>query len=282
MVTINYAWAKSVRSRTENALRALCTCAYTCTDVLKGNSTGKWISHMLGFGLVSGFVKVFPVSSLSLARKSTWKKRARRSLMTKWDPKSRDRLLFGPDRTWAIARELAGACDRSSNRESRPWTTRNSTRIAMLWPAAVRSPTPSPAQRWDGHATWDPISSSGHVVLVSSWLIFSRTKEIWQTFTMPLTSSNPNMCEINFPVVLPFNQIQLTCVMNLTFFFSNCTAACGLCGSSTCQCYSLRFVACFVTNFNTPKVCNHSSHRSFFSSCFSCRMTQKLHPHKAI
>ena len=31
----------------------------------------------------------------------------------------RDRLLAGPDQTWAIARELASACDRSSNRESR-------------------------------------------------------------------------------------------------------------------------------------------------------------------
>ena len=84
------------------------------------NSMGKMnVTYMLGFGLVSGVVKVFPVSSLSLARKSTRKKRVRRARMTKWDLKSHDRLLVGPDRTWAIARELAGACDRSSDRESR-------------------------------------------------------------------------------------------------------------------------------------------------------------------
>ena len=44
---------------------------------LTGDSTGKSISHfMLGFGLVSGFVKVFSVSSLSLARKLTRKARS--------------------------------------------------------------------------------------------------------------------------------------------------------------------------------------------------------------
>ena len=64
-------------------------------------------TYMLGFGLVSGVVKVFPVSSLSLARRSTRKKRARRARMTKWDLKSRDRVLVGPDWARANAQQLA-------------------------------------------------------------------------------------------------------------------------------------------------------------------------------
>ena len=50
-------------------------------------------TYMLGFGVVSGVVKVFPVSSLSLARKSS-RKKGRRGRMTKWDPKVVTWLLF--------------------------------------------------------------------------------------------------------------------------------------------------------------------------------------------
>ena len=91
---------------------------------------------------MSGIVKAFPVCSLSLARKST-KKRARRARMTKWDLKSRDCLLVGPDRMCDSSE--AGRCMRSINSQL------ESHRDA-LQPAAVRSPTPSPARRGDGHA----------------------------------------------------------------------------------------------------------------------------------
>ena len=118
---------------------------------IRGNSTQKnYFTYSLGFGLVSGVAKVFPVSSLSLARKSTRKKRARRARMTKWDPKSRDRLLVGPDRTWAIARELAGACYRSSDCESRRWPTRETSRIAMRFGQLLRN---RPRQVQPGHET---------------------------------------------------------------------------------------------------------------------------------
>ena len=55
-------------------------------------------TYMSGAGLVSGVVKAFPVSSLSLARKLTRKKRARHTRMTKWDPKSRDHPIVRPDK----------------------------------------------------------------------------------------------------------------------------------------------------------------------------------------
>ena len=92
---------------------------------LKGELHGKMnFTYTLGFGLVSGVVKVFPVGSLSLARKSTRKKRARRAWMTKWDPKSRDCPIVGLDWAWANARKLA---------EPGP-KHRNATRVAS-WSA---------------------------------------------------------------------------------------------------------------------------------------------------
>ena len=140
---------------------------------------------MLGFGLVCRAVKVFlSVSSLF----PYWENRPGRNehdapgRRNVWDPNSHDCLLVELDRTWAIARELPHACNRSSNRESHRWPTRDSSRITVLQPADVRSPVPCLVQRGDGHVTWDRMSSSGRVVLAFFWSIFefSLTKENWQ------------------------------------------------------------------------------------------------------
>ena len=56
---------------------------------------------------MSGVVEVFPVGSLRWREKSTRKKRAQRARMMKWDPKSRDRPMVGPDCAWAKAQQLA-------------------------------------------------------------------------------------------------------------------------------------------------------------------------------
>ena len=61
--------------------------------ILKGKFGGKWISHVLGFVVLRDLVKLFPVSSSSFAKKTTWRNRARshsgawRGLNTKWDLK---------------------------------------------------------------------------------------------------------------------------------------------------------------------------------------------------
>ena len=136
-------------------------------SVVKGELHGKKnFRYMLGFGLASGVVKVFPVGSLSLARKSTRKKGTRCARIMKWDPKSRDHPIIGLDWAWANVQQLAKAsqCDLSPS-----WSASDATR--MHRPAPERSPTSGSVRRGDGHATWDPISSSGHVMPVFSWLI---------------------------------------------------------------------------------------------------------------
>ena len=86
---------------------------------------------------------------------------------------------IGPD---VGDRSAAGArwCMRSICDCTSRVTDQLAARVTMLRPAAVRSSTPSPPRRGDGQATWDPISSPGLVLLVSSWSIFSQTKESWQ------------------------------------------------------------------------------------------------------
>ena len=115
---------------------------------VKGELHGKMsLTYMLGFGLVSGVVKVFPVTSLSLVGKPTREKRARRARMTKWDPKSRDCPTVGPDWAWANARQLAEGSCRESSRELVSDATRDCSIDRMHRPAPERSPTSSPVWR---------------------------------------------------------------------------------------------------------------------------------------
>ena len=134
---------------------------------------------LLGLGLVSDVAKVFPISYLLLARKLTRKRRPRHARMTKSDPKSRDRLVVGLD---VGDRSGAGRCmrsiERSGSRTSRvadQFATGLASRcfgqLLCVHPHQVRP------NDMDGHATWDPISWSTCVVLVSSWSI---SKENWQ------------------------------------------------------------------------------------------------------
>ena len=131
---------------------------------------------MLGYGLVSGIVKVFPVGSLSFARKSTKRRRARRARMTKRDPKLRDHPMVGPDWAWANAQQLAEAY-----RDAKRVASWSAMRLAIARSIACTGQLPSdrprPVRPGDGHLTWDPISSSGRIMLVSSRSIFSQTKE---------------------------------------------------------------------------------------------------------
>ena len=126
---------------------------------------------------MSGVVKVFPVKSLSFVRKSTRKKREQHARMMKWDPKSRDRPIVGPDWASASAPQLAKASRCESSCELFSDGTRDCSIDRMHRPATERSPTSGPVRRGDGHETWDPISSSGSAVLVSSRSIFSPVKE---------------------------------------------------------------------------------------------------------
>ena len=125
---------------------------------------------------MSGVVKVFPLSSLSLARKSTRKKRAQRSLMTKWDLKLCDCILVGRDWAWAIRQQLAQSVAIRGRVAS--WSATRLV-IARSIDRMLPSDRPHPVRsdeetvmRLEIPFRHQPASCS-----VSSWSIFSLTKE---------------------------------------------------------------------------------------------------------
>ena len=100
---------------------------------------------------------------------------------------------------WAIAWELASACDRSSDRKSHitdqlaTWLTSRCFGQLLCVRHAQSGPTEG---RRDSAVTRleIPFRHPRCVVLVSSWSIFSLTKENWQVrLKTPLSSPNPNI-----------------------------------------------------------------------------------------
>ena len=161
-------------------------------NALFKNLTKKWIKqhtigevnftkfNMWGFGLVSDVVKIFPVSSLSLARirKSTRKKRARRA----WTISSRV-TVSSSNRT----RHGRSHISWPKHRDATWDVSWSATRLAIARSIACTGQLPSdcphqvrPDEETVMRLGIPCISSSGRVVLVSSWLIFSLMKENWQ------------------------------------------------------------------------------------------------------
>ena len=175
-------------------------------------------TYLLGFVLVSGAVKVFPVSYCSLARKLTRNKRARRARMTKWDLKShhsRDRLLVRPD-----VGDRLGANRAIASRVTDQFATRPASRcFGQLLRVGPRPVRPS-----DGTVTRLEISFR-HSGVSCSFLLFdslaNEREPTGKTFTTPLTSPNTNIhVKFIFPWSSPLNLLELMYMYVMTLIHS--------------------------------------------------------------